>query len=290
MLTVLGEKAELPAPCALLLGAFDGVHIGHLTLVEAAKRTGYPVAALTIAGGKQGGTLFLPAERRTVFHRLGIAYALEYEFTQSFRDTPALNFLAELFSRIRPCAVFCGEDFRFGAGAEGTIALLRRMAPCPVTVLPLKAAGGEKVSSSRVKKLLANADMVGANALLAVPYFMQGSVEHGRHVGSKLGFPTLNLALPPEKVLPREGVYGGHVETPAGDFPAIVNIGARPTFHVAEKKTEAYLEGFSGSLYGETVRVFPEEFYRPTMAFSSVEALKEQLARDIYRLREEKGA
>ena len=85
-------------------------------------------------------------------------------------------------------------------------------------------------------------------------------------------------------------MHGGHVETPAGNFPAIVNIGARPTFHVAEKKIEAYLEGFSGSLYGETVRVFPEELYRPTMAFPSAEALKEQLARDICRLREEKGA
>ena len=271
MLTVLGEQAVLRRPCALLLGAFDGFHIGHRTLLDAAKQTGLPVAALTIMGGKQGGSLFLPAERRVVLHRLGAAYTLEYTFTEQFRETPAVHFLAALFSRICAGAVFCGEDFRFGAGAEGTPDLLKRMAPCPVAVLPLKEAGGEKVSSSRIKRLLADADMAGANALLCVPYFIQGTVEHGRHVG---------------KTFPREGVYGGRAETPAGEFPAIVNIGARPTFGVQEKKIEAYLDGFSGNLYGETVRLFPEEYYRPTTAFPSAEALKEQLARDIARLRE----
>lgn len=286
MLTVLGEQAVLRRPCALLLGAFDGFHIGHRTLLDAAKQTGLPVAALTIMGGKQGGSLFLPAERRVVLHRLGAAYTLEYTFTEQFRETPAVHFLAALFSRICAGAVFCGEDFRFGAGAEGAPDLLKRMAPCPVAVLPLKEAGGEKVSSSRIKRLLADADMAGANALLCVPYFIQGTVEHGRHVGSGLGFPTVNLALPAEKTFPREGVYGGRAETPAGEFPAIVNIGARPTFGVQEKKIEAYLDGFSGNLYGETVRLFPEEYYRPTTAFPSAEALKEQLARDIARLRE----
>lgn len=284
MLTVLGEKAVCGKPCALLLGAFDGIHRGHERLLAAAKATGLPVAALVITGGKQGGMLFLPAERRVILHSLGVSYTLEYAFTEDFCKTPAENFLAALFARVAARAVFCGEDFRFGAGAAGTTELLKRMAPCPVTVLPLLQEGGEKISSSRIKGLLAAADLAGANALLAAPYFLQGEVEHGRHVGTGLGFPTVNLSLPPEKALPKEGVYGGAVETPFGTYPAIVNFGARPTFGVAEKKVEAYLEGFTGNLYGEVVRIFPKVFYRPTLTFASSEVLKEQLARDRARL------
>ena len=95
-----------------------------------------------------------------------------------------------------------------------------------------------------------------------------------------LGFPTLNLSVPPEKVLPADGVYAGRAETPAGSYPAIVNFGARPTFGVTEKKIEAYLDGFSGDLYGADVRIFPERFLRPVMKFASADALRAQLERD----------
>ena len=110
-------------------------------------------------------------------------------------------------------------------------------------------------------------------------------MEHGRQVGRTYGFPTLNLAVPPVKLLPPDGVYGGICATPRGNFPCIVNLGARPTFGVKEKKIEAYLDGFSGDLYGETVRVYPVEFYRGIEKFPSAEALKHQLEADIARLR-----
>lgn len=286
MLSIVREGETLSERTALLMGAFDGLHSGHISLYAAAQKTGLPVSVLTIAGGKAGGELFTREERRYVFDRVGVRYAVEYDFTPQMRATRAEDFLSELFGRICAGAVFCGEDFRFGAGAAGTMDMLRAMAPCPVTVLPLAREGGEKVSSSRIKQMLADADMGGANALLAVPYFICGKVEHGRHVGTLLGFPTVNLSLPAEKTLPKDGVYGGYAQTPAGDFPAIVNIGARPTFGICEKKIEAYLDGFSGDLYGETVRIYPTEYYRPIRAFASVGELKAQLARDIARLKD----
>ena len=281
---ILQNGERFSTPCALLAGAFDGFHRGHGCLLEAARASGLPVAVLSVTGCKAGGDLFTAEERRAVFERLGIACVLEYAFTPAFRATGAAEFLQRLFARVNAKHVFCGEDVRFGAGAAGTPQTLGELAPCPVTVLPLLRADGEKVSASRIKKMIANADMGGANALLCVPYFLQGRVEAGRRVGRTLGFPTLNLTPAPEKVLPGEGVYGGYAETPAGRFPAVVNIGARPTFGVAEKKIEAYLSGFSGDLYGQTVRIFPQEFYRPVTAFPSAAALRTQLAKDKERL------
>ena len=280
MLKAIGEGERLRRRVALLLGAFDGMHLGHMTLLRAAAETGAPVAVLTIAGGKAGGDLFTREERRTVFERVGVRYALEYAYSEALWQTSAERFLEALFARVHPHAVFCGEDFRFGRGAQGTPALLAACAPCPVFPLPLARADGEKISSSHIKQRIADADMAGANALLAVPYFLQGRVEHGRAVGRTLGFPTANLSLPPEKALPREGVYFGHAETPRGSFPAIVNIGARPTFGVAERKAEVYLHGFRGDLYGRQIRIFPERFLRPVIAFSSAHELEEQLRRD----------
>lgn len=289
MLKILGGAERGDTPCALLLGGFDGLHLGHVSLLSAARETGLPVGLTTIAGGKPGGELFTVAERRLIFERAGVQFAVEYDFSESFRGMSPESFLQELFSRVVARALFCGEDFRFGENAAGTPELLRALAPCSVTVLPLHTLGGEKIASSRIKQLLAAGDLPGVNARLAHPYFVQGRVEHGRHVGGPaLGFPTVNLSLAKEKTPPLGGVYGGYAETPSGRFPAIVNIGARPTFGVTERKIEAYLDGFSGDLYGAEVRVYPAEFYRPTMEFASVGALKAQLGRDIMRLRGER--
>lgn len=285
MLNVLGPRERYDAPCALLLGGFDGLHRGHARLLYAAKSSGLAVGLTSFYGIKAGGELFTAAERREIFADAGLSFAAEYVFDDRLRATSAQNFLHDLFGRIAARAAFCGEDFRFGRGAQGTPALLVRLAPCPVSVLPLLDDGGEKISASRVKRAVAEGNMAEAARLLLTPYFAQGTVEHGRHVGGPvLGFPTLNVTLPAEKLPPKEGVYGGTVQTPLGEFPAIINFGARPTFGVTEKKAEAYLHGFHGDLYGAVVRIYPREYFRPVMRFSSPEALREQLERDKERL------
>ena len=285
---IVSQAQAFGAPCALLLGGFDGLHRGHGALLARAGETGLPVGITSILGGKAGGELFTREERRRLFERAGAAFCMEFEFDERFRDTSPEDFLRSLFSRVRAGAVFCGEDFRFGRDAAGTPLLLKALAPCPVTVLPLAEAGGEKIATSRIKRMVAEGDIAGANELLLSPYFLAGRVEHGRHVGGPvLGFPTANLSLPPEKVLPREGVYAGSVRTEKGEYPAVINIGARPTFGVAEKKAEAYLDGFSGDLYGERVCVLPARFLRPVMKFADADALKAQLGRDIARMREQ---
>lgn len=290
-----GERFS--TPCALVLGGFDGLHLGHRRLLFEAEKTGLPVV-LTAMYGAKGKQLFTRAEREFVFAEAGVFAACSVPFTEQLQATSAEEFLGAVFRTIPAEAIVCGEDFRFGKGAEGTADLLRRTAGCPVlvvkTVKYLAEEGGRarKISTSACKTYLKAGDLPRLNACLcpreedfsAGAYFVQGAVEHGRGVGRTYGFPTLNLSVPPEKLLPPDGVYGGLCATAEGNFPCILNIGARPTFGVEERKLEAYLQGFSGDLYGETVRVYPTEFFRPICKFSSPEALKEQLERDKGRL------
>lgn len=284
MLKVLKSGENFAEPCALLLGGFDGLHAGHMSLVAAAKSTGLPVGATALCGNKAGGNLFTFAEREYIFEKAGLLFVLEEEFTEEFKRTSAEEYLNSLFSVIRAKAVFCGEDYRFGKDAAGTVELLRKLAPCPVTVLPLFLTGGKKISISDIKRLLQEGDAEDANGLLAYDYFVQGEVERGRQVGRTLGFPTLNLSYPQEKFPIADGVYGGYTETPAGRFSSIINFGSRPTFDVTEKKVEAYLKGFHGDLYGRIVRIYPEFYIRPIVKFSSEEELKIQLKKDIKHL------
>lgn len=283
MLTfAFGETCQ--TPCALLLGGFDGLHAGHMSLLAAAKRTGLPVVLTSMFGGK-GKQLFTRGERRFIFAKAGVFAVCEAELGDGLRAMSAEAFAEKIFSSIEARAVFCGEDFRFGKDALGTPELLKRYAKCEVFALPVVKADGKKISASMLKEMLEEGDMRMSRAL--VPgYFVQGVVEHGREVGRTYGFPTLNLTPPSEKLLPPDGVYGGICATPRGDFPCIVHFGARPTFGVEEKMIEVYLDGFSGDLYGETVRVYPAERYRGVEKFPSKEALRSQLERDIKRLRE----
>ena len=271
---ILQSGEGFPKPCALLMGGFDGLHLGHGALVEAAKGTKLPVGIMTLLGLK-GGSLFTRQERELIFDRAGIDFVLELNF-EKIKEILAEDFLKGI---LPVTAVFCGEDFRFGKDALGTPELIKRFAD--VTVQKTVCTGGEKISASRCKSLLANGDMVALNALLMHPYFLQGVVEHGRQTGRTYGFPTLNLTVPSSKLAPKEGVYGGYVETPKGEYPAIIHLGARPTFGLIESKLEAHLVGFSGDLYGATVRVYPTKFLRPVTRFSSVEELKKQLEKDI---------
>lgn len=297
MLKILQNGERIESPCVLVLGGFDGLHLGHRALLNRAQQTELPVAITTILGGK-GASLFTKEEREFLFLRAGIGFAIEFFYTSEFQNLPAEEFCKELFLRANAKKLICGEDFRFGKGALGTPALLKALAPCPLETVPpvcsdyLSAAGEgfQKISTSACKEHLKKGEIALLNACLETKdfygsaYFVQGEVEHGREEGRKYGFPTANLSAPAGKLLPPDGVYGGLAATEKGNFPAIVNFGARPTFGVAERKIEAHLIGFSGDLYKETVRVYPIEFLRGIEKFSSPEALKIQLEKDKERV------
>ncbi len=268
-----------------MLGGFDGLHVGHETLLVAAQKYGYPIGLTTILGGKKGGDVFTLSERKSRFLRAGLSFVYEMNFTERMRNTSALDFIGELTRTFPLQAVVCGNDFRFGRGAEGDVELLKNTLTCPVLCLPLKQVGGEKVSSTQIKNFLSEGGMSEVDSLLLQPYSVMGRVEHGRAVGRSMGFPTVNIAYPDSKYPLKEGVYGGYAVTNEGKFPALIHFGSRPTFGVPERKLEAYLVDFEGDLYGSEVEVVPTEYFREIITFPSAEKLQEQIAEDIKRLR-----
>ncbi len=296
MLTfAFGEK--FPSPCALVLGGFDGLHLGHRALLQRAKESGLPVVLTTMLGGK-GKALFTKKERELVFSRAGVDAVCEIVLDAPLRALSPETFLETLFASVKAELLFAGEDFRFGKDAAGTPALLSSLAPCPVEVVPLVTAAENgkkrKLSTSFCKECLRRGELEALNASLCSgpseffggAYFIGGEVVHGRAVGRTYGFPTLNLLPPPEKLLPPAGVYMGRAETEKGRYPCILNLGARPTFGEEGALLEAHLEGFSGDLYGTDAQIYPEEFLRPIQKFANAEALKARLERDTARLKE----
>lgn len=276
-------KFDKNAPCAALLGGFDGLHIGHRVLLEKAKSTGLPVGVMSIVGGK-GEDLFTLSEREEIFRSLGVDFAFETVFDRIRTLSPAA--FAELMKKsFTPAAFFCGRDFRFGYGAEGDPEFLERYTRVRVDVSDLLTEGGEKVSSSRVKELLSAGDAAGAAKLLGRDFFLRGEVVRGRQVGRSIGFPTANVFYPQGKYPLKRAVYEARAEAEGREYKGIVNYGSRPTFDNGQVLTETYLDGFTGDLYGRTVEIRFVRFLREIRKFASAEELKRQLTTDMERVK-----
>ena len=263
----------------LLLGGFDGMHVGHRRLLERAKSLEIPVGIMTILGGKGDG-LFTLKERELFFTSLGIDFSFAFSF-EDIRGLSSQEFLSFLEARFSPSAYICGDDFRFGKGAEGNATLLKELASVPVFVEELYKVNGEKVSSGKVKELLFKGEIESANELLGREFFLVGEVETGRKIGRTMGFPTANIRYPQGKFPLKQGVYETRVSVDGKIHAGITNFGSRPTFDNDEVWTETHLKGFEGDLYGKTLCVSFVKFLREIRKFDSADALKNQLEEDL---------
>ena len=268
----------------MLLGGFDGLHIGHRRLLSRAKQSGLPVGIMTITGAKEGN-LFTLREREQIFAQAGADFVCELSF-DAIKDISAQDFLGKLIEEFSPKLFLCGEDFRFGAGAVGTSALIEKYAGIPTEVHSLVQCNGEKVSSRTVKALLSKAQTQRAADLLGEEFFLIGEVFSDRKVGRTIGFPTANILYPTEKFPLKTGVYQTRVLAKGKWYHAITNYGARPTFENDRVVTESYLDGFEGDLYGEEIQIRFTRYLREVRKFESVSALQAQLREDIRRVRE----
>lgn len=293
----LGKVTLPPAPLHLAIGMFDGMHLGHQSVIESAihsaRRSGGLAGVLTfwphpsaLVRPENPTRLLMPPEmKRAVLGRLGLDFVIEQEFTREFAAVDARAFVA-LLKRSLPtlAAVYVGENWRFGRDRAGDVAVLigeARRAGVEVFSMPRLNHNGAPISSSRIRELLAAGAIAEANALLGYSYFAEGVVERGRQLGRTIGFPTLNFTWAPD-FRPCYGVYC--VEVPAGPGRAlrgVANYGLRPTVGPAtQPRLEVHLLDESPLAYGDRLTVNWLHFLRPEAKFGTVDELRAQIARD----------
>ncbi len=303
MRAVWGTDERLARPTCLALGVFDGVHIGHRRVIGMAvanARMGVSPAVLTFdphpdaVVNPRGAPPLLTTtgEKIEILRRLGVKLVVVARFDQALAGMPAEDFVANvLVNRLRARCIVVGENWRFGAGERGTTELLEQMSSSGAgfvvaTVSPV-ILKGEPVSSTRIRRLLLDGEIGEANELLGQLYSLSGHVVKGYGLGRKLGFPTANLEVPAEKLIPADGVYASWVRSRRLEsglkWPAMCYIGRRPTFGGSGvRRVEVHLlrrRGPVGSL-GNTLRVEFVSHLRPDRRFPSADGLVEQMAID----------
>jgi riboflavin kinase/FMN adenylyltransferase len=276
---VARSPAELERrPRAVAIGTFDGVHVGHRAVVGAAVAAGPLPTALTfdphpreVLGNRV--ELLATLERRLeLLAELGVAETLVVEFTPQVASLAPEDFARDYLGAIGAELVVAGAEFRFGRRRSGDLALLGSLG-IATRVVPLV----EGVSSTEIRRRLADGDVRGAAALLGRPAEVEGIVVAGDARGGTLGFPTANLRVEQNLLVPRFGIYAGA----ALGARAAVSIGVNPHYGGTERRVEAFLLDFEGDLYGRRVVVELWERLRDEAAFGSEQALVEQIALDV---------
>jgi riboflavin kinase/FMN adenylyltransferase len=273
------SPAELDAAeRAVAIGTFDGVHRGHRAAIEAAVGAGLRSTVVTFTPHPRTVLgyevrLISSLERRIqLIEAIGPDELVVLEFTPELASREAEDFIGEVLEPLRTRVVAATENFRFGKGRRGDPALLRAHGLELAQVAPV-----EGVSSSRIRELLEEGDVVGAAALLGRPPEVEGRVVWGDQRGGTLGFPTANLSPPPELLVPAHGIYAGA----ARGHRVALSIGVNPHYGGRERRMEAFLLDFAGDLYGQELRVELWDRLREERAFTSEEELVEQIGRDV---------
>lgn len=280
-------KLSLPTACdRLLLGDFDGLHLGHRSLFDGItdRSIVYTFSENTKRTmGFIGATLYPERINRSLMSRLG-ARRVYYEDFNAIRDLSPERFVEYITSLFSPKTVVCGENFTFGKNAVGNSSLLRQLLSgygVECVVLPSVFVDGAIVSSSAVRKYVENGDMERARTLLGGPYFIYGSVIHGKALGRTIGTPTVNLPIYEGCVVPKNGVYISLLTVGDKKYKGVTNVGVRPTVDDGDHiNTETFLLDFEGEIYGSEVTLSLFEYIREEKKFDSTASLARQIIED----------
>jgi riboflavin kinase/FMN adenylyltransferase len=282
------------------MGKFDGLHLGHQqligTTVERARTLGLAAAVLTwephpnavLRPGQPLQLLTSLEEKIELIGRLGPDLLIVAPFTAETKATSAEAYMRQIVAAVPVRELWVGENFAMGRGRAGDVPSLMLIGAelgFAVGAAKQVAAGGDPVSASRVRELLRAGDVEGAVALLGRPFGLRGVVVEGDKRGRTIGFPTANLSIAPEHVLPADGVYACRVYLDGEGLPAVTNIGVRPTFDGLRRTVEAHLLDWSGDLYGRSIRVEFLHRLRGEQKFAGIDALVAQIRRDADQAR-----
>jgi riboflavin kinase / FMN adenylyltransferase len=266
---------------SVAIGTFDGVHLGHREVIRGSDTVlTFDPHPLAVIHPEATPKLLNPFPvKRDLIAALGVEELVVIPFDRGFSEQSAEEFVQDvLIGRLGAERVSVGENFRFGKAAKGTADFLRSHDEFETRVIPLVEVRGETVSSTQIRGLVAAGEVKEAAEFLGGPFLFEGEVVEGDRRGRTLGMPTANLVPDDAFVHPGHGVYAAL----AGDRPAAVNVGVRPTFETGRGLLiEAHLIGFEGELYGETLRIAFIERMRGEKRFESVDALVEQMNRDV---------
>lgn len=297
MICIENKDFVLDEHTVVTLGKFDGIHKGHRKLIhkalEISHKTGMKSAVFTFKVTEKNKFPYMesekittPGERKAVLEELGVDILVEYPFDTEVADTEPVDFLTDVLkNKMKAAYIVVGEDWTFGKGGRGNAQTLRsncdKLGFEPV-ILKKETYDGRKIGSSWVREEIAAGHMETVNILLDYPYSITGVVVHGNRIGRTIGFPTANILPGDDKILPPFGVYASKTLIDGKEYYGISNIGVKPTISDNNAvNVETNLIGYDGDLYGRSIKVELIHFRRPEMKFESVDALKNQLVRDI---------
>ena len=299
-------------PTVAALGNFDGLHLGHRQVIQpiltypieqsllgCGDRTHPTVVSFSphpveFFSGKPIPTLTPGDERVNELHRLGVEQLVLLPFTEELASlTPSAFVETVLVQQLQARFISVGEDFRFGHKRLGDAKMLKSLAAqhdIDVVLVSLERIGHDRISSTAIRNALKSGDLSTANRMLGRSYSLVGTVVQGQQLGRTLGFPTANLHLPANKLIPRQGVYAVRVTMDSTDSTdsghststnlGVMNIGNRPTVNGLTQTIEVHLLDWSGDLYGRQLNVELLEFLRSEQKFGSLDDLKQQINHD----------
>ncbi len=270
----------------ICLGDFDGIHKGHRTVFENAKNHG-EWGVLLFSNNSKGETSILTlSEKVEIIKSLGAKYVITADFEKEIKNMSPKEFI-EVLAMMRISGVSVGYDYRFGKGAKGDTEVLKKVCKRnEIDVYIVDAVLNEDgpIKSTKIRELIKAGNLREANSLLGSPYLISGSVSKGLKNGTKIGFPTANIDVPKEKLLPPDGVYEGI----AMGRKAVINIGKNPTLDAKKRTVEVHILDFNDNLYGEIITVKFLNKIRDEIKFDSLDELKEQIKKDIIVAKGEK--
>ncbi len=281
---------------AVTLGKFDGLHRGHQKLIAKVKAHAAHEDVKSVVFAFDMGPLFqrigkkqeciMTNEERRLRLEGEVDYLIECPFTEEICTMEAERFISEiLVDRLHVKYVTVGTDFHFGHEKRGDFRMLREYAGqygYQVEVVEKARCNGREISSTYVKEELKKGNIDTVNMLLGYSYLIAGEVEHGRKLGRTIGFPTMNVIPPPQKLLPPNGVYVNEIMIEGACYEGVCNIGVKPTVGTGfQPSVETFLFGYEGDAYGKNICIKVHDFEREERKFSSVSLLKAQMTKDI---------